>query len=397
MAHESPSGRNMENYMAKQKPLPRHCLIVRTYAELRDLVTAFANGAYDLMCILGGPGLGKSETMKRIMQQTSGSHGWGLIKGKHTALDLYERLYRFRSVPVVLDDLDDLLRKPENVMLLKCLCDTTPVKRLEWGSKHSAFKGDLPKSFESISRVCLISNDWNALDRNISALHDRGIVLLFQPSVLEVHRELARSGWFSDEEVFDFIGRILFLVAEPSLRFYKTAVDHKQAGLDWQDLTLRTIESAADPKLILVARLLASPEYDDLPSPEAARVRAFNECGGGTKATYYRYKAELLARRGNLNQSEVSAIKLQPTKPDLMHLALLDRRNQIAQLRDVADDEFSQNCRTGADDTPKDNVDRLARLHEELEQAVAQEDYERAARLRDEIRRMIHDQRDADA
>ena len=50
------------------------------------------------MCVLGGPGLGKSESLKRTMLQCVGSHGWGLIKGKHTPLDLYERLYRFRSM-----------------------------------------------------------------------------------------------------------------------------------------------------------------------------------------------------------------------------------------------------------------------------------------------------------
>ena len=162
--------------MSREKPLPKHCLTVPTYVELRNLLTAFAGGAYDLICVLGGPGLGKSEMIKRIMQQSVGPNGWGLIKGKHTPLDLYQRLHRYRSLPVVLDDLDDLLRKPDNVTLLKCLCDTLQVKRLEWGSNHSAFHSELPKSFETISRVCLISNDWNALDRNISALHDRGVV-----------------------------------------------------------------------------------------------------------------------------------------------------------------------------------------------------------------------------
>ena len=138
-------------------------------------------------------------------------------------------------------------------MMLKCLCDTTPVKRVEWGSTHAVFKSSLPRSFDSISRVCLIANDWNAIDRNIGALYDRGIVILFEPPVLEVHQELARSEWFDDEEVFDFVGRNLYLVAEPSFRFYQTAKDHKQAGLDWRDLVLRTIEGAADEKLILVA------------------------------------------------------------------------------------------------------------------------------------------------
>ena len=61
--------------MSRQKPLPSHCLTVSTYDELRKLLTAFANGAYELICVLGGPGLGKSEMIRRIMQQAAGPNG----------------------------------------------------------------------------------------------------------------------------------------------------------------------------------------------------------------------------------------------------------------------------------------------------------------------------------
>ena len=264
-----------------QRRLPHHCLIVRTYDEFRGLVEAFASGAYELLVIVGGPGLGKSEIVKRIMQGTLGALGWGLIKGKHSPLDLYERTWRFRTVPLAFDDLDDLLQKKENVMLLKCLCETQPVKRIAWSSRYAAFaNGELPKSFESISRVCLIANDWNALDRNIAAVFDRGLVVLFQPTALEVHREIARGGWFDDDEVFRFVGQNLFLVTESSFRFYKIARDHKRAGLDWQALTLRTMEIEADPKQILVARLLADPQYES----DAARFEAFRKHGDGGSA-----------------------------------------------------------------------------------------------------------------
>ena len=55
--------------------LPHHCLIVRTYDEFRDLVRAFALGAYELLVIVGGPGLGKSEIVKRTMQEWLGAVG----------------------------------------------------------------------------------------------------------------------------------------------------------------------------------------------------------------------------------------------------------------------------------------------------------------------------------
>lgn len=380
--------------MNRQKPLPSHCLTVTKYNELRGLLTAFADGAYEMVCVLGGPGLGKSEMIRRIMQQAAGPNGWGLIKGKHTPLDLYERFHRYRSVPVVLDDLDDLLRKTDNVLMLKCVCDSLPVKRVEWGSNHSAFQTELPKSFETISRVCLVSNDWNALDRNIGALHDRGVVVHFQPSAVEVHRELAGAGWFEDEEVFDFVGRHLYLISEPSFRFYKTAAAHKRAGLDWRDLTLRSIESAADPKLLLVAKLLVDDRHDLTPSPEQSRVQAFGKLGGGSKATYHRYKKELLTRRGEIRPADVDGIKLRPPTPDLHYTALLDRRDQIAQLGKIPNEDIVL-AATNVD-TAVSASDRIDELLERLQRATVAGDAEETARLRDEIRRLLGEKSDSD-
>ena len=380
--------------MSKKIALPPHCLVVREYDEFRSLVRAFGLGNYEFLSIVGDPGVGKSEIVKRTMQEVLGPQGWGLIKGKHTPLDLYERMYRFRRVLIVLDDLDDLLQRKENVMLLKCVCDTVPVKRVEWGSWHSAFRsGELPKSFSAISRICLIANDWDTLDRNVAAIHDRGLAISFQPSALEVHRELARGAWFSDEEVFDFIGRNLFLITKPSFRFYITAREHKRAGLDWQGLTLRTIEVEADPKRILVAQLLADPTYDRLPAPEASRIQAFRDhADGGSKATYHRHKAELLAQRGDVDAAEVAAIKLQPCKPDLLYLAQLDRRQQIEQECARLDDVPGVDGRDHSGDLAEAGSDLLSRLRREMEKASADEDYELAAKLRDEIRRIEKEQ-----
>ena len=372
--------------MCKEKPFPPHCLVVHAYSEFRSLVRAFATGSYQFMCIIGGPGLGKSEIVKRTMQEALGASGWGLLKGKHTPLDLYERIYRFRTVPVVFDDLDDLLRKAENIMMLKCLCDTSPVKRVEWGSKHASFASGLPQSFDSISRVCLISNDWRTLDRNIAALYDRGPVIYFQTSAIEVHKELAGAGWFDDEEVFRFIGRNLFLIVEPSFRIYQIARDHKLAGLDWQDLTLRTIQADANPKTILVARILADPHYDQLTAPEAARAQAFADLGGGTRATYNRFKALLLAQRGEIDPAMVEATELQPRKQDLHYLAQLDRRQQLEQMRPREDDEPS--TQVGQDEGPIQSIEMISRLQRALDEAVKQEDFGQAAKLRDEIRRI---------
>jgi hypothetical protein len=290
----------------------------------------------------------------------------------------------------VLDDLDDLLARVENVMLLKCLCDTQPVKVVAWGSNYREFRGGtLPKSFESISRLCLICNDWQALNRNIVAVHDRGLVVYFQPSAVELHKELAQGGWFDDEEVFNFIGRNLFLITEPSFRFYLTAREHKRAGLDWQSLTLRTIETDADPKDILIARLLSDPQYET----EVARLRAFqSHSSGGSKATYHRHKAELLARRGDCDAAEIAAIKLAPARLDLHLLAQRDRRQQIEEMFGLEDEKDSGDERDRVKNGPEPNIDPVSRLRREMQRAIVAEKYELASKIRDEIRRLEKEQ-----
>jgi len=264
-----------------------------------------------------------------------------LIKGKHSALDLYQKLLEHALVPLVFDDLDGLFLKPDNVAILKCVCDTTAVKIVEWGSTHPAFrKGEppLPTCFESISRVLIIANEWQTLRKNVMALQDRGVLVVLRPSALEVHREIARSAWFDDAEVFNFLGRNLYLVTQPSFRLYITARSHKRAGLDWKNLILRTIESEADAKSVLVARLLADASFDSFKAPETARERAFKNQAGGSRATYHRYKSDLFERRGNFDLAAAQAVILAPPKPDPYTAALAERRRQLEKLRDAIQD-----------------------------------------------------------
>lgn len=322
--------------MATKINRPAHALEVSEYDEFRGLVEAYSRGFYQLLAIIGPPGVAKTETVTRTMQQVHGAGKWASIRGKHTPLDLYRRLFQHRIDPVVLDDLDGLFAKVENTALLKAVCDSKPVKRVEWGSNHKAFTAGsdpLPMSFDSISRVCLIANDWGAVSKDVAAILDRGLVVSFQPSALELHRELSTGGWFDDEEVFDFIGEHLHLLVAPSFRFYLTAREHKRAGMDWRSLILRTIESSADPAALLVANLLADPAFDRLAAPEAARERAFQAQGGGSRATYHRHKKSLLESRGSLDQQTAKSIRLQPCKRDLRAFVVAEQREHLESLR----------------------------------------------------------------
>ena len=371
---------------SKTQTVPPHTLVVNSYAEFRALVQAYAAGVHELMAICGAPGIGKTEILAEIMNAARGRGNWTVIRGKHTPLDLYSKLYESRTLPIVLDDLDALLANHDNTALLKCVCDTKPVKRVEWGSNHKAFtKGSnaLPKSFDTISRVCIIANGWGSLNKNVAAIHDRGVSIHFRPDALELHREVGRGGWFHDDEVFRFIGTHLFLVVNPSFRLYRHAVGHKRSGMNWKDLTLRTIQDSADPALLLVAKLLADKRYEKLSAPETVRWQDFERFGGGSRASFFRLKKQLMRLRGDFDSDTAESVALQPAKA-ATEMSL--RREQREFLESLPRDP-SRTRQVEASTIAADAADAVRSLEERLESAIATENYELAATLRDDIRR----------
>ena len=132
---------------------------------------------------------------------------------------------------MVIDDVDSLYADRAAVRLLKALCQTDGRKTLAWESDAPALRREgIPRRFSTSSRVLIIANDWRTLDVNVTALEDRGHLLSFTPTPLEVHRHTA--GWFWDQEVFDWIGANLHHIGRPSMRLYHAAWEQKQAGLE---------------------------------------------------------------------------------------------------------------------------------------------------------------------
>ena len=132
-----------------------------------------------------------------------------------------------------------------------------------------------------------------------TALEDRGHLLLFEPTPLEVHRQAAR--WFWHQEIFDFIADHLHLMAQHSLSTYCYAWELKQAGLDWrQGVLCRCLIGAA----LAVAKLKANPNF----ASEAERVRTFVQSGAGCRATYFRHaqKLQAVAKQPKITLSQMS-------------------------------------------------------------------------------------------
>jgi hypothetical protein len=191
--------------MARSCEQPPGVLVMRTYQELDRFVSAFADGLLNLLLILGRPGVQKSRSVKAAVGRRA---CW--IDGSATAFGLYCQLYRHRDRPVVIDDVDGLYADRAAVRLLKCLCQTDPRKRLGWYSAAVTGCGDgIPSSFKTTSRVAILANELRPLNVNVAAVLDRGHVLVFDPAASDVH--LRTADWFWDQEIFDFIGRVLHL------------------------------------------------------------------------------------------------------------------------------------------------------------------------------------------
>ena len=292
--------------MRKSKNLPEFVTTVPSYEELGQFAEAFAAGHLNFLALLGNPGLGKSRCLADVL---GSSAAW--VNGTASAFGLYLHAYEHLNEPIVLDDVDGLYRDRAGIRILKSLCQTDAVKRLSWRTEAKTLESrKIPNEFVTRSRVAMIGNQWRSKDADVAAVEDRGHVIVFDPSALDVHRHASR--WFWDPEVFDFVALHLHLIDRPSLRTYVLAAERKQAGLDWREVVLaRCLQGTA----LEVARLRSDPKF----ATEEERVRAFVDRDLGCRATYFNH-----AKR--LRPSEpVPEIRLAPrTTPATLDEASID-------------------------------------------------------------------------
>ncbi|TWU59637.1 hypothetical protein [Crateriforma conspicua] len=262
--------------MTERISQPKNAVVVDSYAEFDRYVSAFSEGHLNLLIVIGRAGTSKSQSVRKAVGD---SVCW--IEGNASAFGIYCDLYRHRDQLVVIDDVDSLYSNKAAVRLLKCLCQTDERKSVAW---HTNAVGqsdeDIPTSFETTSRVCIIANDWKSLSQNTAAVEDRGHTVVFDPTPEEVHRKVAE--WFDDQEVFDWFADFLHMIPNVSMRQYVRASELKKAGIDW----VKTVLTDEIPeKAMLVAKLKADPHFRE----ERDRVKAFAEQGGGGKTTWYKW------------------------------------------------------------------------------------------------------------
>jgi hypothetical protein len=271
---------------------------ITTYAGQEQWVNAFLNpDGLTLLFMVGNPGTGKSACFKARLNEERHRY---INAARLTTFQLYKELYKCRHKAIILDDVDDAVRRSDMARLLMALCETDDEARtVAWLGTESLLKVKkgrrvirIPQEFETKSRVCIICNDWSILTTKFGALLDRGTVLFFDPDAEEIHRFVG--SWFKgEEEIYNFIGEHLEEIPQHSMRYYINAAAQKRLGLDWKAALLESWtneQGHGNATEKLVQRLLADTTF----KTDKERIVAFEaQADGGSRRTWFNIKRKL--------------------------------------------------------------------------------------------------------
>lgn len=265
--------------MPRVPEIPPGARIIHTYAEFEKYLRAFAKEDYKFLWIVGRPGLSKSKSIQRAIE---GLEVCYIGPGQNTPLVFYEECYNHRNKPIILDDAEDVMDTPVGYKLLCALGQTDEVKTLRYGTTNAYLtKHDIPMSFQTRSALCVLANRWT----RHPALQSRAVLVYFDPSPLEIHKNVGT--WFTDQEVYDWIGDHLHLITGLDCRLYGKAVQDRRAGIDWRKAIFDTHCHDA------VTKVVQDLEVDSDCRSVNDRIRRFKELTKQSRATYFRVKAAL--------------------------------------------------------------------------------------------------------
>jgi hypothetical protein len=250
------------------------------YEKLRFYASRFAKGDYNCLIVLGPPGRLKSSIFAQEVQGRA-----RIISCHATPFDVFCQAQEHTDRLLILDDADSLYADAQGQRLLKLLTNPRKPVVVEWNSAAPERVG-LKKSFTTSSRVCLIDNAWGGGSEHVAALEDRSRLFLFDPPPVAVHQEVKQQGWFRDDEVYAFVGRLLPWVSGDkglSVRVYVKALEAKRAGEDWKRFVLgQFVSNPADVALLAIEE---DPTLKD--QPVEARCRAWMGRTGLSRSAYF--------------------------------------------------------------------------------------------------------------
>ena len=250
------------------------------YTTLRKMLRRFAGSDDPLLLVKGQPGLGKTETIQKVLRQTPHL----LVRGKKSPLDLYIDLYEHRDMLVVIDDVDVLLGNKDGQEVIRDVTETVTTKTIRWGTQSPRLEEmGIPKRFKTKSRVILLTNTWSQGGVR-DAIASRALAIEFLPTWSELCRYAEK--WFDDQVVLDYVNENLPLLEKPDLRILIHARQLRKygvPGVGWQAAFNECW--TVSKKRRAVSELLADESF----SSNNKRAAEFVRLGHGDRATFYRH------------------------------------------------------------------------------------------------------------
>ena len=262
-------------------------LKLTTAKELRKIARKFVSGELERVMIVGPPGQGKTETIRRAL----GQKGYLYLRGRTTAISFYEELYDHRDLPVLLDDTAEMLLDTNVQELLRDLTETTPARRVSWRTQSKSLEDKgIEKSFVTRSPVCVLANKLGT-GGVWPALNSRCLRWRVEFDWSELVAETRRLRWFKDEEILDFA--LNHARCQPDLRLFQKAADLKRAKLgDWREL----FEVEVTDRDAEVRRILADDSLNT-----TAQLQVYMDKGYGSRPTFYRERKKLRGVAGEVS------------------------------------------------------------------------------------------------
>ncbi len=256
-------------------------MIIKTYKELEEYIKMFKSQTADLLIIISKAGLGKTTTLRKVM----GNSDFVYINTHSSPLKTYIDLYEHCDEPVCFDDISILLKNQIMVSMLKSLADTASIKELHYNTT-SKLIGNAPESFRTTSNVCILLNEFDAKNKDLEPLLDRGFLVEFSPTKKEILKKIEKinkSESMTDlkKYVYDFIKENCQKIEKLSIRTYIKAAQLFRDNPDkWKERFMQMI--GFDEKLI---------EYLKLKEKYKTDKEMIDKFSWG-RSTFYRIKQE---------------------------------------------------------------------------------------------------------
>lgn len=126
--------------------------IARRFLVVRDLLRGITEGRKTTMFISGPPGIGKTHTVKEILEKWDDlGDNYEIVSGTAKATGVYAALYRNREKGrvVVFDDCDSIFKDVVALNVLKAACGGNKPTHISWKSQRPLKDEDTYESLES--------------------------------------------------------------------------------------------------------------------------------------------------------------------------------------------------------------------------------------------------------